>query len=260
MRSARVHGRPVTAGPAAVSAAAERPASPEVSPEADLRTRLAAVARAHGFAGAVYMHVGHVLDGAADPSFAPAPRRLAATGGFDGERYLRRDYLRHDPLAARAATEFTPFAWTLSSLDRGSPARARVLAAFAAWGVEAGVVAPVQDHALGPAFLNLHRREADSAARADEGALLLEAARLHAAVRAAPAAFGETTRPDRLSAREMQVLRLAAMGRTEQETAAALALSRRGAQFHLARAVDKLAAANKTAAVARAVSAGLIAI
>ncbi len=58
----------------------------------------------------------------------------------------------------------------------------------------------------------------------------------------------------------MDVLRLAALGSTEQETAFALSLSRRGVQFHLARAVDKLGAVNKTAAVARAVGAGLISV
>jgi DNA-binding CsgD family transcriptional regulator len=56
----------------------------------------------------------------------------------------------------------------------------------------------------------------------------------------------------------MQVLRLAARGLTEVETAAQLRLSRRGVQFHLARAGAKLDTSNKTAAVARAISLGLI--
>jgi len=61
-----------------------------------------------------------------------------------------------------------------------------------------------------------------------------------------------------LSEREAAVLRLAALGCTEQATAGALRLSRRTIQYHLASAVEKLNAPNKTAAVARAVCAGLI--
>ena len=65
-------------------------------------------------------------------------------------------------------------------------------------------------------------------------------------------------RRDLLSAREIAVLRLAALGRTEQETAETLRLSRRTIQYHLASAAVKLGTPNKTAAVARAVSRGLI--
>lgn len=63
-----------------------------------------------------------------------------------------------------------------------------------------------------------------------------------------------------LSKREIEVLSLAAIGLTEAETAQKLKLSRRGVQFHLARAGIKLETPNKIATVARAIADGLITI
>jgi DNA-binding CsgD family transcriptional regulator len=110
----------------------------------------------------------------------------------------------------------------------------------------------VQDYAYGPSLLNLYGPRGRAP---DPGALMLAAVEVHMAARALP---GQTAADSLLNAREIEVLRLAAIGRTEQETAHSLSLSRRGVQFHLARAMEKLGAANKTAAVATAVSAGLI--
>ena len=90
--------------------------------------------------------------------------------------------------------------------------------------------------------------------RAQSGPLGL--ARLDGMAGAALRIDGGAANP--LTAREVMVLRLAAQGRTEHETAQALRLSRRTIQYHLASAVEKLGAPNKTAAVARAVGHGLI--
>ncbi|MFZ0269329.1 autoinducer binding domain-containing protein [Caulobacter sp.] len=226
----------------------------------DLRDGLASLARRHGFAGAIYMHVGHRLPAAGGESPSRSePRLLAATHGFDEGAYRRRGYLDLDPLVDRAATAFTPFGWTLAQVASDVAARP-VVRAFEAWGVRSGVIAPVQDYAAGPAFVNLFGPEPFLAATSEAGgddprlaALLLGAARLHGVARETP-----DVRVLGLSRREIQVLRLAALGRTEQETAEALTLSRRGVQFHLARVGEKLDAPNKTAAVARAVSAGVI--
>lgn len=228
-----------------------------------LRHRLASLAVSRGYVGAVYMHLGHGLRGAADPSAKVSPQRLLATTPLHEAEYRRRNYLAHDALAERAAESLAPFTWRLEEFADSDPVRQNIQRAMGAWGLQEGVIAPVQDYSLGPAFLNLFRssRPAQASpleAEASQGQLMLAAAQFHAiAITALPAA-GEVGREACLSAREMTVLRLAAIGRTEQETAFSLSLSRRGVQFHLARAVEKLGAANKTAAVARAVSAGLI--
>ncbi|MEH0196582.1 LuxR C-terminal-related transcriptional regulator [Caulobacter sp. CCNWLY153] len=225
-----------------------------------VRADLAVLARKHGFVGGVYMHIGHrrpisELQAELLP-LRQEPRQLIASGGIDEGLYRRRGYLDLDPLAARAAAGFTPFAWSVEQLAEADPNGRPVLRALDAWGVRSGMAAPIQDYAAGPAFVTLFRGESVTEfVEEAAAALLLAAARLHAVVRAAPDAQVKG-----LSHRELEVLRQAAMGRTEQETAASLALSRRGVQFHLARAGEKLDARNKTAAVARAVSAGLISL
>lgn len=223
------------------------------------------IAAAYGFSGAVYIHLGHGLTRAGDAEAKPTPRRLVSTGRFDADQYLQRHYMTHDPLVALAANSLAPFIWTLEGLADANPDRVRVLKAMQNWGMHTGLAAPVQDYAYGPAFLNLFGAlDGEPAcplrAGADHGRLMLRATQLHvAAARALPSENGLGA-DSNLNAREMEVLRFAAMGRTEQDTALSLSLSRRGVQFHLARAVEKLGAENKTAAVARAVSAGLIRI
>ncbi|MGC1301080.1 MAG: autoinducer binding domain-containing protein [Caulobacteraceae bacterium] len=233
----------------------------QVSGTNALRDILAGAARAGGFAGAVYMHFGHGLRGALDPTTRMAPRCVVGTSGFDEDQYLRRNYIEHDPLAARATEDLTPFAWSLAELEGAWPERRRFLGVMASWGMHWGVIAPVHDYALGPAFLNLYASgQLPERQDADFGFAMVAALHAHKSATKTMAASNEAAHEARLSPREMEVLRRAAMGCTEQETAIELALSRRGVQFHLARAVAKLGAANKTAAVARAVSVGLIRI
>jgi DNA-binding CsgD family transcriptional regulator len=61
----------------------------------------------------------------------------------------------------------------------------------------------------------------------------------------------------RLSARELEVLRLVAAGHTDREIAAALTISRRTATTHLTHILDKLGLDSRTAAAAYAVRHGL---
>jgi DNA-binding CsgD family transcriptional regulator len=226
------------------------------APAQPLPSLLEEIAQTHGFDGAVYMHFGHGLRGALGPDGRPRPQRVAATRRFDVEQYLNRNYLALDPLAAAAGERYAPFSWRLADLAGSNAAGARFLGVMAAWGMTAGVVAPVQDYARGPALLNLFGGEGSLAGPLDLGMVMLAAVRVHQAAMGLGQAQGEGE--SSLSPREMAVLRLAAIGRTEQETAVELGLSRRGVQFHLARVLEKLGATNKTAAVARAVGAGLI--
>jgi DNA-binding NarL/FixJ family response regulator len=61
-----------------------------------------------------------------------------------------------------------------------------------------------------------------------------------------------------ISARELEVLRLVAHGRTNQEIGDTLAVSRRTAKAHVERVIARLGVANRTEAVARAMSLGLL--
>ena len=61
-----------------------------------------------------------------------------------------------------------------------------------------------------------------------------------------------------LTRREAEVLRLLAAGRTDREIAAALFISHRTAQGHVARLFAKLGVSTRAAAVAAALRAGLV--
>jgi DNA-binding NarL/FixJ family response regulator len=61
-----------------------------------------------------------------------------------------------------------------------------------------------------------------------------------------------------ISARELEVLRLVARGKTNLEIGDALAVSRRTAKAHVERVIARLAVANRTEAVARAIALGLL--
>jgi DNA-binding NarL/FixJ family response regulator len=64
--------------------------------------------------------------------------------------------------------------------------------------------------------------------------------------------------PDRLSAREVEVLRLISGGRSNAEIAAALVISPNTVLRHVSNILDKTGAANRTEAAAYAVRNGLI--
>ena len=66
-------------------------------------------------------------------------------------------------------------------------------------------------------------------------------------------------RPERLTARELEVLALAAKGRTNKAIGSELSISARTVQGHLARIFDKLGAESRTEAVMRAVGLGWLA-
>ena len=63
---------------------------------------------------------------------------------------------------------------------------------------------------------------------------------------------------DELTPREMDVLRLLAQGLSNRKIAAQLAINERTVKYHVSAILAKLEAANRTAAVMRAIEQGLI--
>jgi DNA-binding NarL/FixJ family response regulator len=88
------------------------------------------------------------------------------------------------------------------------------------------------------------------------GRILTELARPEPA--AAPAQGGGRPDPDRLTDREMDVLRLVVAGMRNKEIAADLGISENTAKFHLRNILDKLHAQNRAEVVARAMRDGLV--
>jgi DNA-binding NarL/FixJ family response regulator len=68
----------------------------------------------------------------------------------------------------------------------------------------------------------------------------------------------KTSRPEELTARELEVLRLLAEGRANKEIAAALSLSERTARTHVSSILSKLGLNSRTQAALWAVREGLV--
>jgi DNA-binding NarL/FixJ family response regulator len=73
-----------------------------------------------------------------------------------------------------------------------------------------------------------------------------------------PAASSADSDPDRLTERELDVLRLVVRGLRNKEIAAELGISENTAKFHLRNILDKLRAQNRAEVVARAMRDGLV--
>jgi DNA-binding NarL/FixJ family response regulator len=75
---------------------------------------------------------------------------------------------------------------------------------------------------------------------------------------AGPASGGVTAEPDRLTEREVEVLRLVVAGMRNKEIAAGLGISENTTKFHLRNILEKLHAGSRTEVAARAVREGLV--
>jgi non-specific serine/threonine protein kinase len=73
-----------------------------------------------------------------------------------------------------------------------------------------------------------------------------------------PRGVNATDRRFRVSRRELEVLALVAEGRSDQQIAETLCISTRTASKHVASAIEKLGASNRTGAAAAAIRCGLI--
>lgn len=138
---------------------------------------------------------------------------------------------------------------------RASDPAARALI-FTAFDTDERILAAVQAGAQGYLLKGAPRDELFQAIRVIyAGGSLLQpvvAARLLRQVSAAPSP------PERLTERELVVLRLLARGRQNKEIAGELAISERTVKFHVSAILAKLEVGNRTEAVARAAQLGLV--
>lgn len=227
-----------------------------------LEELLREMAQDFGLPGGHYVHLGHAIRDLRDES-AMAPIRFIATSISDRRLYLDESGLADDPVPRRAARACTPFAWTVTAAANANTRGDWLARRLRGRGVCNGVAIPVQDYASGPAYVSLHSAYSGDAEQlvARRGAeLAYAAARFHETVKARLAPAIPATTRSALTTREIDCLRLAALGLTVAETALSLQVTPRTVEFHLKNAAEKFGASNKLRAVALAMSCGVIAL
>lgn len=178
-------------------------------------------------------------------------------------RYSDNRYDLIDPVIRVGFQQFLPIDWL--EIPKASPTIKSFFGEAAEFGVfTTGLTIPIRDERNGRALFSVNtsmssadwanfktRRIADLSYLAF---LFHEKMRLFAA----PGSFKSP--PTHLSNREEEVLRWASEGKTAWETSVILGLSNKTVDFYLRNVCAKLNVANKTQAVARAITLGLIRI
>lgn len=251
---------------------------------ADLRAWLLAFARGLGFYGGRYIHIGHALwgrervDAAARRPQQDAPRtasgatenpwryrpiRFLSTSSRDGTDHDEQNWLISDPVVDKIRSAFTPFPWTTCPGADLSDAQRAWVNVERAQGVGAGIAVPVQDYVSGPAYLSFFGVDEAAARRileerAPELAFL--GAQFHALAKTLMPTMDGGEFISVLTSREIECLRLAALGRTVDESGRQLGISGRTVEFHLKNAGEKLGASTKLRTVVVALLGGLLQI
>lgn len=180
------------------------------------------------------------------------------------ERYLECDYLKIDPVVAHCHDHGTPFLWSEAQLrarcavDPHHSLIRRMFDEADEAGLGAGISIPL--HGPGAcwglmSFAAPSRRRAELERRLPELNLLAHYA--HEAARPFARSKASVTPPD-LTRRERECLHWAAEGKTSWEVGRVLGVSERTAIFHIQNAARKLEVSGRQAAIARAISLGLI--
>lgn len=220
--------------------------------ESTLRARLGIAAAALGFE--------HFAYGLRLPWPLAAPRTvlLSTYPAAWQQRYHQQGYLATDPSVAQAQASRRPLVWS-DTLFAATP---QLWSEAQSFGLRFGWAQSCVDGSGVAGMLTLARRHealspAELAHHAGPLRWLVHTAHWSLSRLLREHGTGEP-RPS-LTAREVEVLRWTADGKTASEIADLLKLSDHTVQFHLKNAIAKLHCANKTAATVRAALLGLLA-
>jgi DNA-binding CsgD family transcriptional regulator len=187
-------------------------------------------------------------------------------GGYPSawvEHYFANDYLRIDPVVAHCQDHTTPYLWSDAMrrpkvVDPRLHAIWRLFGEAGEFGLRCGLTVPLHGPGASWGLMSFacgDRNPVDFRERAPQLALMAhfvhDNARAFAPVRT-------LTPAPRLTRRERECLHWAAQGKTSWEIGRLLGVSERTAVFHLQNTCQKLGVSGRQAAVARAISLGLV--
>jgi LuxR family transcriptional regulator, quorum-sensing system regulator BjaR1 len=171
------------------------------------------------------------------------------------ELYTRENFSAFDPVPRFGVSTVQPFEWSEARYDKDEdPAAHRVMTSAAEFRLKYGYCIPLHYDECGAVIsLATEHLRLDPLAK---GALQLIGVYAHNRIQSL--AKPPREKPDLLTAREREVLRWVAGGKTSWEISVILKISERTVKFHLVEASRKLNAVNRTSAVAKALARGLI--
>jgi LuxR family quorum sensing-dependent transcriptional regulator len=170
------------------------------------------------------------------------------------ELYTRENFSVMDPVPKYGASTLQPFEWSEAHYDKESnPAAHLVMTRAAEFRLMEGYCIPLH-YDEGGAVISMATEQLNIDPVA-KSALQLIGVYAHNRIRSLGRPTSERAL---LTAREREVLRWAADGKTSWEVSVILRISERTVKFHLIQASRKLNAVNRTSAVAKALARGLI--
>lgn len=177
------------------------------------------------------------------------------------DRYLEHDYFHADPVIRRLRSTALPVAWSEVRYDCEKDKRAHaVMSEAREFRLNAGLSIPVYTPSGGRAAVSFGGSTFELSA-ADRAALHLIAIYGHARALELKTRANGGTEPKQpnLTAREIEILKWVAAGKTSEVIADILSISRATIETHIANICRKLDSVNRTQAVAEALRAGIIA-
>jgi LuxR family transcriptional regulator, quorum-sensing system regulator BjaR1 len=175
---------------------------------------------------------------------------LAALPEAFGERFVTENYGGMNPISRRARQSDVPFYWHDVTYDRDTePKAAKIMDEAAAAGLVDGFCIPVHMPEGGRGLVSFL---GGPVTLSDDGRLALQALGLAGHAQVLHLATFDAGRTPKLTAREREVLRWTAAGKTADATAEILSISVRTVEYHLLNASRKLNTANRTHTVVEA--------
>ncbi|WP_233839429.1 LuxR family transcriptional regulator [Cereibacter sphaeroides] len=174
-------------------------------------------------------------------------------------RYREMDYHMTDPVVAKGLTSILPLDWSL--VPRSSPLIRQFFGEAAELGIlPSGLTVPIRDalnnRALFSVNVDVPEKDWPSFKRAFISDVTYLGFLFHDRVISA-LKKQQATKPKRLSPREIEVLRWAALGKSAWETGRIMGLTEGTVNFYVSNAIAKLGVVNKTHAVARCLDDGI---
>lgn len=176
-------------------------------------------------------------------------------------RYLEQGYIGIDPVVTHCRNNTVAFNWEQTKpLEKGCKTIREFMGESRDFGLKSGISFPVHSPSGEVAILSLASSYLEHSSTINESIPFVHQAafHVHEAVKRVIGIPAIHQIKDPLTEREKDCLLWTADGKTSWETAKILGVSERTVKYHLQNACVKLNAVNRTQAIARAVSLGLI--